>query len=776
MAIFMRRPVDKETGKPIIGAENCEPRPITVLADPAFNLHETASKATRQRAIMHRVFSLKPYKQQIGASFRLAHQASRVLQKALLANNALSLPTRNVYRSIDPKNITAYGDSLARTLNPEQLMVFSKLQAMRGPIALVQGPPGTGKTFTLLMIAMIFIQYRKISVPEESPEESPEAPAAGDFSSFWKPRAWNKSPDAFEPVPSRPQNPRPTPSDPSRHQILLVAPTNAAADHLAMRVDQYIKDQVKPDSEGKKPRIVRVYPLAFEKAVYQRPGDNTIVESPDQTAAEDLVETLNTSIGYKSFCDYVQKSKPRLKGSKVVDPRVKLHGLSLHHQIMQHAEENPKWRQWLNDRDDFAAGDHEGISAKDFTDAGRKILQQVLADADVVVTTMFLAGQHLVFESIHPDAVFVDEAAMTSETDFWPIFARYDPAPFILFGDHHQLQSIVKSTPENNQFSQQMRYSPFARYAYSGYMVSLLLEQHRMVDDLHHLVGGLFYSNEWRIAPEVSIGRNEAARRIRVWNGQGPPSLYSNLIFVDVPNSITEKQGTSSYNMLFAARGVWLCGLLIENAKWNPSNIVILCPYQAQLREYQRKLAEAHADRPQLGYSSVDVRTIDSFQGQERAIVILDMTFTDKIGFMKDPHRLNVALGRAQKSMYVIYSRKGLNRNMFQGYFVRQFADYINRNRLTWSELPPLPTTPDPSQAEGSFKTDTRCPVAFQVIELPEDHAASTVTDPPKDHAAMPSNEERLASLERGLNQVFHILQQMANTPSATGASPGGNQ
>lgn len=48
---------------------------------------------------------------------------------------------------------------------------------------------------------------------------------------------------------------------------------------------------------------------------------------------------------------------------------------------------------------------------------------------------------------------------------------------------------------------------------------------------------------------------------------------------------------------------------------------------------------------------SVEVNTIDSFQGQERDIIVMSCVRTGGIGFLSDMERLNVALTRARCSL-----------------------------------------------------------------------------------------------------------------------------
>ena len=53
------------------------------------------------------------------------------------------------------------------------------------------------------------------------------------------------------------------------------------------------------------------------------------------------------------------------------------------------------------------------------------------------------------------------------------------------------------------------------------------------------------------------------------------------------------------------------------------------------------------------------MRKIDALQGGECNICIFDMTISNRIGFMRSAHRLNVALGRGQCGLYIIGNLKG---------------------------------------------------------------------------------------------------------------------
>ncbi|MEU3306125.1 TM0106 family RecB-like putative nuclease [Nocardiopsis sp. NPDC006832] len=90
------------------------------------------------------------------------------------------------------------------------------------------------------------------------------------------------------------------------------------------------------------------------------------------------------------------------------------------------------------------------------------------------------------------------------------------------------------------------------------------------------------------------------------------------------------------------------------------TDILVVAPYNLQVRALRRALARAGQDHPAL--EGVRVGTVDKFQGQEAAAVICSMTTSNAAqtsrgpSFVLDRNRLNVALSRAQLLALVIHS------------------------------------------------------------------------------------------------------------------------
>ena len=92
-----------------------------------------------------------------------------------------------------------------------------------------------------------------------------------------------------------------------------------------------------------------------------------------------------------------------------------------------------------------------------------------------------------------------------------------------------------------------------------------------------------------------------------------------------------------------------------------PSHILVVTPYNAQIRAIREALAAAGCP------AGVQVGTVDKFQGREAPVSIYSMATSSAdqaprgLDFLYDPHRLNVATSRA-KAMAIIVASPDLVR------------------------------------------------------------------------------------------------------------------
>lgn len=122
-----------------------------------------------------------------------------------------------------------------------------------------------------------------------------------------------------------------------------------------------------------------------------------------------------------------------------------------------------------------------------------------------------------------------------------------------------------------------------------------------------------------------------------------------------------EARGKSQANPKQAAAGLALCQMILadRSLRGNISarDIMIVAPYMAQCEEY---VGQLELMGKTAGLADIRVRTVDGVQGGEAPVVILDMTITDRLGFLTKPNRLNVALSRGKSALYVLVNRQSI--------------------------------------------------------------------------------------------------------------------
>ena len=81
-----------------------------------------------------------------------------------------------------------------------------------------------------------------------------------------------------------------------------------------------------------------------------------------------------------------------------------------------------------------------------------------------------------------------------------------------------------------------------------------------------------------------------------------------------------------------------------------------------------------------------DIFTFDSVQGMQREVIICDLTITDKVGFLKDPGRLMVALSRCRSMLIIIGNIPQVEKRMdgmaYKNSKIAQLFDYVKSNNF----------------------------------------------------------------------------------------------
>ena len=233
----------------------------------------------------------------------------------------------------------------------------------------------------------------------------------------------------------------------------------------------------------------------------------------------------------------------------------------------------------------------------------------------------------------------------------------------MLVGDPQQLPATVLSTAAA---AAHLERSLFERLALPqvGWPVKLLSVQYRMAPAIRAFPSDYFYGG--KLVDGASVRERPPPGHHGACGG-----LLGPFRFFDVAGGREQRAGTSLRNRAEAR----LIGALVAAlAAAEPSvvaegRVVVLTPYQQQAACLREELGEAlgsgsgSGDAASAALVRSLVRTVDSFQGQERDVVLLSCVRADArrgIGFVADIRRLNVALTRAKASLWVVGSAEAL--------------------------------------------------------------------------------------------------------------------
>jgi DNA replication ATP-dependent helicase/nuclease Dna2 len=302
-------------------------------------------------------------------------------------------------------------------------------------------------------------------------------------------------------------------------------------------------------------------------------------------------------------------------------------------------------------------GATDGMAATDTGEQpGPERLRETLLRAPVVAATCATWSAEQYDEAGDPlrfDLAVVDEASQLTLPALLGAlrFARR----FVLVGDERQLPPLVVSAEAGaGGLSRSLFSELLARWGETAAVA--LVRQYRM----HPLICG-FPSAEFYGGALVADGAARTALLDLRLEPDDPLALPLDpvrpVVFVDVPTR-HEPPGKASAAQAEVARRLVqrLCAAGIAAER-----IGVIAPYRAQVAAIRRRLAARGETAP------VVVDTVDRFQGGEREVILFacggrvaPAQNARGAEFLADPHRLNVALTRAQRKLIVLGDRAHL--------------------------------------------------------------------------------------------------------------------
>nr|WP_262920132.1 C-terminal helicase domain-containing protein [Niabella hibiscisoli] len=114
---------------------------------------------------------------------------------------------------------------------------------------------------------------------------------------------------------------------------------------------------------------------------------------------------------------------------------------------------------------------------------------------------------------------------------------------------------------------------------------------------------------------------------------------------------------------------------LLQNGDFVAESSAFISPYAGQVLMAKDKLPK-----------TMRVSTIDSFQGQEKSVIVLSLVRSNddcEIGFLKDYRRMNVAITRAKDALIVIGDSATIGADPFYESFL-QYVEQYGTYRTVW--------------------------------------------------------------------------------------------
>ncbi|GLU16216.1 hypothetical protein SLE2022_326610 [Rubroshorea leprosula] len=528
------------------------------------------------------------------------------------------------------------------------------------PFTLVQGPPGTGKTHTVwgMLNVIHLVQYQHYYsslltklAPEsykQANESNSENVTIGSIDEVLQ----NMDQNLFCTLPKICPKPR----------MLVCAPSNAATDELLARV----LDRGFIDGEMKvyRPDVARVgvdsQTRAAQAVSVERRTEQLLLKSCEEIlghmhALRAREAMLSQQIAALQRELNAAAAAVHSQGSVGVDPDVLIAQDTNRDTLLQNlaavVESRDKvlveMSRLLILEAKFRPGSNFNLE-----EARANLEASFANEAEIVFTTVSSSGRKLFSRLTHGfDMVVIDEAAQASEVAVLPPLSL-GAARCVLVGDPQQLPATVISKAAGTLLYSR---SLFERFQQAGCHTVLLSVQYRMHSQIRDFPSRCFYQGRLTDSESVVNLPDEVSYK--------DPMLRPYLFDDITHGQESQRDGSVSYQNLHEAA---FCLRLFEHLQKTLKSlgvgkitVGIITPYKLQLKCLQREFESVL--KSEEG-KDVYINTVDAFQGQERDVIIMSCVRASNhgVGFVADIWRMNVALTRAKRALWVMGNANAL--------------------------------------------------------------------------------------------------------------------
>jgi len=374
-----------------------------------------------------------------------------------------------------------------------------------------------------------------------------------------------------------------------------------------------------PPGTGKTKTSVAIIAYLARQIAATKPQEKILVCGPSNTAIDDLTLKLYQA-GVQGITRMYSSTK---ENSGRINPELasltmssKIKGMSSEFDRLQHKKSRG---EFLSDKE-----------FKQFRSLKRSLERNVLHNSRIVCSTCSTAGDDRLGDFVFQN-VFIDEAAQSIEPETL-IPLTYGAQKVFLAGDHKQLGPVITCDQVKSAGLDRAMFERLMKTTQN----TMLDCQFRMHPLIAQFPSQTFYKGKLKTDSSVQVRHNREA--ISAF-------LQNPLRFFDI-KGMEEPSGTSWMNAKEANKVEKIVYDLV-NSGVQPQNIGIITPYVGQKGVLQKKI---HKDKT---LKEVKVASVDEFQGGERDYIIISTVRTNKVGFLSDERRLNVAITRARFGMII---------------------------------------------------------------------------------------------------------------------------
>lgn len=374
-------------------------------------------------------------------------------------------------------------------------------------------------------------------------------------------------------------------------RILCTAASNAAVDHL---LDLCVRSGL---------RSVRIgHPARVSPLLQQHTLDVLVEEHPDRKLSRDLFDEAYGLMGYAR--------KQRTQGRS---------------------------------RERFANARSSKAEAQGLFDDARKLEKQavssILDRAQVICITCTAIDGSPIYDELF-DLALIDEATQATEPVSLIPFLRAKKV--VLAGDPFQLPPTILSDRASKEGLSKSLFERLLEDHGDG-VKRMLKEQYRMNEGIMRFPSKTTYGGQLRAPPEVAA--RTLAEVLAKKDVLAPPTL-----FIDTAGKgFEEKQEETSRSLFNDGEAELILARVKEllEAGLEPRELAIISPYSAQARYLRERIEN----------TDVEVDTVDAFQGREKDCILVSFVRSNaegEIGFLADLRRLNVAITRPRRHLFLV--------------------------------------------------------------------------------------------------------------------------